>query len=97
MKTYEDKMLERKLCPTCVIKLLDGICPYCAVDWFVIEQGMQEEEEKVTEHCRPKCPRCQGNLKTIEVHGHIQCAICGSVVDDCCQGRPMYTSKSLDV
>jgi hypothetical protein len=32
------------------------------------------------------CPRC-GGVGRIEVHGHSQCAVCGSVIDDCCQGE----------
>ena len=39
------------------------------------------------EHCSPRCPRCQGNLKTVYVHGHEQCVTCGQIVDDCCQGE----------
>ena len=39
------------------------------------------------EHCSPRCPRCQGSLKTVYVHGHEQCVTCGQIVDDCCQGE----------
>ena len=33
-----------------------------------------------------RCPRC-GATGRIEVHGHVQCASCSSVIDDCCQGE----------
>ncbi len=34
-----------------------------------------------------KCPRCNGEGQMIDIHGHVQCSICGSVIDDCCQGE----------
>jgi len=43
------------------------------------------------EHCAPRCPRCQGNLKTVFVHGHEQCVVCGQVIYDCCQGETCET------
>jgi hypothetical protein len=33
------------------------------------------------------CPKCQQESNRINVHGHDQCSVCGSVVDDCCQGE----------
>ena len=30
----------------------------------------------VKTHCTPRCPRCQGTLHTINVHGHEQCVLC---------------------
>lgn len=34
------------------------------------------------------CVRCGTPLASIvEVHGHGQCSVCGSVIDDCCQGE----------
>ena len=45
------------------------------------------EEETIREHCSPRCPRCQGVLKTVEIHGHTQCVICKAVVEECCQGQ----------
>ena len=44
-------------------------------------------EEEVTQHCSARCPRCQGGLQTIEIHGHTQCVICHAVVEECCQGQ----------
>lgn len=32
------------------------------------------------------CPRCGAQAGMIWVHGHGQCANCGSNVHDCCQG-----------
>jgi hypothetical protein len=41
------------------------------------------------------CPRC-GTHPTcyVYVHGHMQCALCNQVIDDCCQGET--TSCSYD-
>jgi|MDSV01.3.fsa_nt_gb hypothetical protein len=32
------------------------------------------------------CPRCGQETSMIPVHGHYQCVICMSIVDDCCNG-----------
>ena len=48
---------------------------------------MMLEEETIREHCSPRCPRCQVVLKTVEIHGHMQCVICKAVVEECCQGQ----------
>ncbi|MFM2130240.1 MAG: hypothetical protein RL477_1786 [Pseudomonadota bacterium] len=32
------------------------------------------------------CPRCGARAGMVWVHGHGQCAACGSNVHDCCQG-----------
>jgi len=45
------------------------------------------DEEQITQHCSARCPRCQGVLKTVEIHGHTQCIICKAVVEECCQGQ----------
>jgi len=37
----------------------------------------------------PRCPRCQGTLQTMEVHGHEQCVLCHAVIEDCCQGAQL--------
>lgn len=34
-----------------------------------------------------QCPRCQNVGKMIDVHGHYQCSVCGSVIEDCCNGE----------
>lgn len=34
-----------------------------------------------------RCPRCQCAMTPIEVHGHLQCEVCKSNVQDCCQGE----------
>ena len=49
--------------------------------------GSEWQDAKVKEHCSARCPRCQGVLKTVEIHGHTQCVICKAVVDECCQGQ----------
>ena len=33
------------------------------------------------------CPRCQSSMPPVEVHGHIQCAVCQLVINECCQGE----------
>ena len=33
------------------------------------------------------CPRCQTQMRPVEVHGHTQCAVCHLVIDECCQGE----------
>ena len=43
---------------------------------------------------RDQCPRCQNIGQMIDVHGHLQCGICGSVVDDCCQGEVAQKKKT---
>jgi len=49
--------------------------------------GSDWQKEEVKEHCSARCPRCQGVLKTVEIHGHTRCVICKAVVDECCQGQ----------
>jgi uncharacterized Zn finger protein (UPF0148 family) len=34
-----------------------------------------------------RCPYCGMPLRTIWVHGHGQCAACGTNVDECCRGE----------
>ena len=34
-----------------------------------------------------QCPRCHTALPPIEVHGHIQCAVCKLYINECCQGE----------
>ena len=48
-----------------------------------------EASEELFSHCAPRCPRCQGTLQTMNVHGHEQCVLCHSIVDDCCQGAQL--------
>ena len=43
----------------------------------------------IKDHCTGKlCPRCKTVLQTIDVHGHLQCVMCKTVIEDCCQGQP---------
>lgn len=42
---------------------------------------------EIKDHCG-LCPRCKVALQTIEVHGHLQCIVCKTVIEDCCQGSP---------
>ena len=34
-----------------------------------------------------RCPRCTCILEWIYVHGHYQCAVCKTIVNDCCSGE----------
>lgn len=66
-------------------------------EWKILKKEWDEEKDKVsakcikeiTNHCAPRCPRCQGNLQTVNVNGHEQCVLCHSIIDDCCQGSPL--------
>ena len=40
-----------------------------------------------------QCPRCQNVGKMIDVHGHYQCSVCGSVIEDCCNGETCSPKK----
>ena len=33
------------------------------------------------------CPRCHTVMPPVDVHGHIQCAVCQLVINECCQGE----------
>ena len=54
-----------------------------------IDRLIKNFEEEAKTHCTPRCPRCQGTLQTMNVHGHEQCVLCHSIVDDCCQGAQL--------
>ena len=34
-----------------------------------------------------RCNRCGQLCSPIELHGHTQCSVCGSVMEECCQGE----------
>jgi hypothetical protein len=53
------------------------------------EVNYEWEKEEIKTHCSPRCPRCQGTLQTVNIHGHEQCVLCHSIVDDCCQGSQL--------
>ena len=36
---------------------------------------------------KTRCSRCQQLCDPIDVHGSVRCSICGSVIDECCQGE----------
>ena len=33
------------------------------------------------------CPRCHAGIQIRKIHGHYQCQICKSNIDDCCSGE----------
>jgi len=39
-----------------------------------------------------RCTRCCQILRSISVHGHTQCALCGQLVQECCQGSQQITT-----
>lgn len=51
-----------------------------------IELRLARSELSLEMSLKDVCPRC-GNSERVEVHGHIQCTRCKSVIDDCCQGE----------
>ena len=53
------------------------------------EENYEWKREEVKTHCATRCPRCQGTLQTMEVHGHEQCVLCHAVIEDCCQGAQL--------
>ena len=58
-------------------------------EWTKEVEERNEASKKLFTHCAPRCPRCQGNLQTMEVHGHEQCVLCHAVIEDCCQGAQL--------
>lgn len=54
-----------------------------------VKDGVGAEWLEPLKHCKPRCPRCQGTLQTVNVNGHEQCVLCHSIIDDCCQGAPL--------
>ena len=57
-------------------------------EWTKEVEERNEASKELFSHCAPRCPRCQGVLSTMEVHGHEQCVLCHAVIEDCCQGAP---------
>lgn len=43
------------------------------------------------------CPRCSAPIQVLMVHGHYQCPICKSNIDDCCQGEVCQINLEDDV
>ena len=35
-----------------------------------------------------RCLSCQQICTPVDVHGHLQCNICGQVMESCCRGAP---------
>ena len=42
---------------------------------------------------KTRCPRCGQVCQPIEVHGHTQCNVCGSVMEECCQGETVSEAQ----
>ena len=40
------------------------------------------------------CPRCHATIQPVVVHGHYQCQICKSNIDDCCSGETCQPTMS---
>ncbi len=41
------------------------------------------------------CPRCHTTIQPVVVHGHYQCQICKSNIDDCCSGEICQASIEM--
>jgi|UPI00012C85A7 hypothetical protein len=41
------------------------------------------------------CPRCHAIIQPVVVHGHYQCQICKSNIDDCCSGEICQSSIEM--
>ena len=39
---------------------------------------------EIKDHCK-LCPRCQIALQTVSVNGHLECLMCKTIIEDCCQ------------
>ena len=39
---------------------------------------------EIKDHCK-LCPRCQIALQTVTVDGHLECIMCKTIIEDCCQ------------
>lgn len=51
------------------------------------QQDYSEEVNASPSVCPPACPRCGVRpFRLVEIGGHGQCAVCHSVIEDCCQG-----------
>jgi hypothetical protein len=58
-------------------------------EWSKEVEERNKASKELFTHCAPRCPRCQGTLQTMEVHGHEQCVLCHAVIEDCCQGAQL--------
>ena len=61
------------------------------------EENYEWKREEVKTHCAARCPRCQGTLQTMEVHGHEQCVYCKSNILECCSGDTCETDVNLSI
>lgn len=50
------------------------------------EQPFDQAPSRHRASAADRCPRCGTLAPLIYVHGHAQCAACGSNILDCCQG-----------
>lgn len=39
---------------------------------------------------QPICPVCNRPYHPIEVHGHVQCSVCGVNIEPCCAGAALH-------
>ena len=46
-------------------------------------ENSQTETAKEVEFC----PLCKTALTVVNVHGHYQCSVCNTIVNDCCNGE----------
>jgi rRNA maturation endonuclease Nob1 len=43
---------------------------------------------------RLRCPYCGQVVELVWIHGHAQCAACGTNVDECCRGEQALEDES---
>ena len=55
---------------------------------------MQTSQEKNTKENLIVCQRCGQPSQIIWVHGHGQCSLCGTNIDECCRGEQCNTEIS---
>ena len=39
------------------------------------------------------CPYCGNPVRVIRVHGHGQCSVCHTVIDECCRGEQIEQTE----
>jgi len=48
-------------------------------------------------HAFGRCPYCGHPYVPVEVHGHVQCSVCGVNVEPCCEGAPLCSEHTAGV
>lgn len=43
------------------------------------------------------CPYCGRPTRLVYVHGHVQCELCGTNIDECCRGEVAQEDEDIPV